>query len=64
MDFVIFVSIAIGITLRFLYAPKEDTKIVSTEDTTREPKLNETFYEDPKAFCKLLEAVGFLNEEL
>lgn len=64
MDAIVFIILALVLTLR--PKPVEATQrvsgndiTVSAEDTTREAKLNDSYYEDPNAFSEMINELGF-----
>ena len=68
MDAVIFISVALFLTLKIMYGKEAETptqkaidKMV-VEDVTRTAKLNESFYEDPNAFSEIINALGYPKE--
>ena len=66
MDFIIFGGIALFLAAKTLLDKNteyDNRGSIMIEDTTREARLNDSFYEDSLAFCKLLQAVGFLEDE-
>lgn len=68
MDALLFMILALILTLKVVLGKPEDSsnpEIIETasEDTNRVAKLNETFYEDPEAFCDIIHALGFPKEK-
>ena len=62
MDAVIFIFLAMGLTIKAIYGKEEVTATtfdVVPEDTARSSKLNDTFYEDTSAFTTIVTALGF-----
>ena len=62
MDAIIFIGFSLFLTLRIMFgkdAKDAPAAEVVPEDTTRVAKLNDTFFEDPNAFCEMITAVGF-----
>lgn len=68
MDAVIFLSLALFLTIKTLNSTEPETKTqreidsMTVEDTTRVAKLNDSFYEDPNAFSEIINALGFPKE--
>lgn len=65
MDAVLYIVFALG-----LYMYYSNRKVITSkktaeevEDITRVAKLNDTFYEDPNAFMKIANALGFPRRE-
>lgn len=65
MDAVLYIVFALG--LYMYYSNRKVTTSKKTaeevEDITRVAKLNDTFYEDPNAFMKIANALGFPRRE-
>lgn len=68
MDAVIFLSLALFLTIKTLNSTEPETKTqreidaMTVEDITRVAKLNDSFYEDPNAFSEIINALGFPKE--
>lgn len=61
MDAVLFIGFALAMTIYLMYFDKnekEEIEVVA-EDTAREAKLNDDFYEDQNAFSLIINALGF-----
>lgn len=61
MDAVLFITFVICLIL-FKYNKVEEESAIDSvvvEDTTREAKLNETYYKDENAFSEIINALGF-----
>lgn len=64
MDAVLFIGFALFLTISMVFFDKGDSEAITIkpEDTTREAKLNDTFYDDPNAFSLIINALGFPKE--
>ena len=64
MDAVLFIGLALFLTNSMVFFDKGDPEAatVVSEDTTREAKLNDSFYDDPNAFSLIINALGFPKE--
>lgn len=64
MDAVLFIGFALFLTISMVFFDKGDPEAITVkpEDTTREAKLNDAFYEDPNAFSLIINALGFPKE--
>ncbi len=65
MDAVLFIALALFLTIYLVFFDKGDSedKTVVKEDTAREAKLNDAFYEDLNAFSAIINALGFPKED-
>lgn len=65
MDAVLYIVFVLGLYMYYsskkVTTPKKTTEEI--EDITRVAKLNDTFYEDPNAFMKIANALGFPRRE-
>lgn len=61
MDAVIVIGIAMIFTVKnvFFGTPEVSDAALIKEDTTRVTKLNDTFYDDPNAFCTIINMLGY-----
>lgn len=64
MDAVLFITLAVVLVFMQYNKPEETDEFdkIKSEDITREARLNESYYEDPNAFCEIANALGFPKE--
>lgn len=61
MDAVVIIGIALAFTVKgmFFSKPEVSSADIIPEDTTRTTKLNDTLYDDPNAFSRIINMLGF-----